>query len=279
MKKTIILLALALSVSAFAQENTGHIPKNSINIGLGGTVSAFDISEFHGKKAFAAGMTFHLDYTRFITRHWGVFIEGDLSGSAASQKHFYKKVATLDKGDFTYSRFKTGARSPKTSYASAFIGAAYRYDIGKWSIRPRLGAGIADYGHTQYRYYRTVTTSGSGYPQAVFVMPTTEKGTLGISETVPAIKAGIQFQYYLTGHFHIGADLGLTGFISKQERYVSIYNTKRPEYDIGDAVLDTLLLGVLWREYFITTDKIYDQKVTSVIPPIGSLSFSIGWDF
>lgn len=277
MKKLFTFIALVLSISAYAQKKAVYETKNSINIGIGGTFSAFDISEFHGHKVFTSGMTFNLDYTRFLSKHWGIYLEGGLSGSSASKKNFQKTIAKLDKGDFTYSSFKIRKEYPGDFAAEALIGAVYRYNIGNWSIRPRLGAGIAEYYQREYRYYRTDIASSEGLPQAVIVQP--EKNTHSIRTVEPAVKAEIEFLYYLARHFHIGAELGVTGYISRQDRYVSISNTEKSEFNAGSALLYYALFGPLWMELYTPTDTVYEQKVTTIIPPAASLSISFGWDF
>lgn len=129
-------------------------------------------------------------------------------------------------------------------------------------------------------YYRT-PEDGSDR-QAVMIQPaaTDEEGD-DFFRVLPAGQVGIQFNYSVTKHFHIGADFDMTVFISRHEYTANIYDTKKREAikDLPSAIIGILLMTPLWLEDYERTDLVIQEKANSMIRPIASIQFSLGWDF
>lgn len=275
MKSRLTLLLIIITALTVHGQDNGY-NKNSIELRTGATLASINMFEHQGNKVSATGLDFSLRYTRYFDRHWGAFLQGDLSSGSARRKTYFEKLDRLDGKRYAYTPFKSGATSPARSHAGMFAGITYRYDINRWSFSPRIGAGAASYYLKQNRYYRTEGEGEDAERQAVLIMPTEEENTLSIDRTLAGMTAGLLVSCSLTDYFHIGIDFDLTMFLSRHEYHVRIYETKKREQNI---ITDGLLLGSLWMENYTKTDLVHKSSVISAVPSVSSISISLGWDF
>lgn len=269
------LFAVLLTITSglHAQE------RNSIDINIGPTFSAANIDETDGRNVFATGSSLSFRYTRHFGEHWGIFAQAEMSGSRVFEKAFFNRLESIDDGIYTYGSFKTGKSAPYSSYLGAFVGAQYIFKGGDFSLRPRAGVGIADYYRHRYRYYRWNAVDSGIAPEAVMSFPQdNDEGveTISMNGIVPAVKAGIQAKWYVTDILHLGVDLELTGFMASSERYAEIWSTNVREPESSSVIVDILTLGLT--EKYIRQEKLSSTVVKHILPPVGSIKFSIGWD-
>lgn len=272
-------LLMLLCLSSTAQKNSG-IRMNAIDLGTGATLAYVNIYEHPGVKTFSTGIDFSLRYTRFFDAHWGAFVQGGLSYNSAPRKTYFNKVDALDGNRYTYNWFKTGSTTQGRSYLGGFIGGVYRLDINRWSLRPRLGIGAAEYYLQRSRYYITPKSGDDAARQAVLILPDKNEDNASISRTLAAGKAGMQFMYSITDYFHLGLDIDLTFFISRHEYTVRKYDTKKKDRDINDAIGAILTMGLsTLSEDYERTDMVSETRANTLVPPVASIKFSLGWDF
>lgn len=282
MKRYLLLALLSLmAVTAGAQKY--EFSRNAIDIGMGATLSCVDMPEFNGKKAFATGFDFGLRYSRYFTREWGAFLQGEAKGNAAPSSLYFNKLGRLENNLYSYEGFKTGRESPGRSYSGIFAGGVYRCELGRWSFIPRVGFGVASYRSINYRYYRIPVYGDENERQAVIVGHYDEEFAHCYRRVLPAVKAGVQFKYAVGEHFNIGADVDLTMFMSSYECDARTYNTSYDPVvkDMVSAILNILLFmfpSIITEDYK-TTDLVNESHVRNIIPPVSSVQFSIGWDF
>ena len=273
-----IAVLLTLTIGLYAQERDSRL-KNTIDIGIGPTLSAANIDEFDGKKAFATGTSLSYRYTRHFGEHWGVFAQADVARNKVFEKPFFKRLESIEGGRYTYSAFNTGKAAPFSSYLGAFVGAQYIIDKGGFSLRPRAGIGIAEYNSRRYRYYKWDVYSSGITPEAVMSFPQDndeETETIGMGIIVPAVKAGIQAKWYVTDILHLGVDVELTGFAASTERFTETWRTTMREPGSSSVIIGILTLGTA--ENYLKQEKISTSVIKHVLPPVGSIRFSIGWD-
>lgn len=272
-----ILSMLVCAIATYGQ--TPYCHRHAIDLAGGMTMSYKNISEHNGRKAYAGGVDFSLRYTIFIGKHWGAFIEGNAASNSVSKNRFYRQLRQIDNGELTYSVFKTGKKTPNSSYQAGIIGTVYRYEKGRWSVIPFLGAGVAKYFRHLYRYYTTEVGALDDTPVAVNIYPTPNENESSVSRIIPVIKGGVQVRYYTGRHFHIGVSLDCTALLSRDYSYIRLRNTETPSANIGNVFIDVLLLGILWREPYTQTETIRSETVSSFATPISSIKFFFGWNF
>lgn len=279
MKRIILISTFAtICASIFAQNI--EPAKNTIDMGTGATLGTVKIFEHKGQEAFATGIDFSLRYTRFLDRNWGAFVQGDLAYNSVPRNTYFGKVSTLDANRYTYNWFKTGSTTQGRSYTGLFAGGVFRYDIKRWSLRPRIGMGAAWYNMKYSRYYRTPVNGDDTERQAILVLPSEDEGKASLIRTIPAGKVGMQFKYSITDYFHLGADIDFTLFMSRHEYTVRTYSTKKKEQGLDDVIAGLLTLGLsTLSEDYMTTDLISETHTDALLAPITSINFSLGWDF
>ena len=277
MKRVLLMFSFIVFYTASWAQKENDFKKNAIDIGTGATMSYVNLFEHDGQKAFSAGINFSLRYTRFFDRHWGAFIQGDASSNSASRNAYFGKVRSLDGNLYTYNWFKTGSTTQGSSHIGIFAGTVYRFDAGRWSFRPRIGIGASGYGLNRSNYYRTPSISSSTDRQAVLILPSEDENKRSFTRTLAAGKIGMQFKYSITDHFYLGADIDLTVFMARHEYIARIYETKKKEQDLGSVIAGLLTLGLM--EDYERTDLVSETKTNALLPPIASISFSLGWDF
>lgn len=268
-----IAVLLTVTLGLHAQE------RNSLDIGIGPSFSAANIDEADGKKAFAAGTSFSFRYTRHIGDRWGIFAQADVAGSRVFEKSFFNRLESIDDGAYTYGPFEKGKSAPFSSYLGAFVGVQHIFRNGNFSLRPRAGIGIAEHYRHRYRYYRWNVLSSGIAPEAVMSFPQDndeEVETISMSCIVPAVKAGIQVKWYVTDILHLGVDVELTGFVASAERFTETWRTTMREPGSSSVIVGILTLGTA--EKYLKQEKISTSVTKHVLPPIGSIKFSIGWD-
>ena len=282
MKRSLLVALLSvMTVAAGAQKH--EFSRNAIDIGMGATFSYIDMPEYMGKKAFATGADFGLRYSRYFTKEWGAFLQGEIKGNSSPSALYFSKLETLENNQYTYEGFKTGPESPGRLFYGIFAGGVYKYDIGRWSFIPRVGLGVTEYHSKNNRYYRIPANGEENKRQAVIIGRYDGEYVSSDSQVLPAIKAGMQFKYAVGEHFNIGADLDLTMFMSNYECAVRTYNTSYDPVikDIASVIINMLLFMIPSAviEDYKTTDLVSEIHSHKRIPPVTSVQFSIGWDF
>lgn len=89
------------------------------------------------------GMQLNLRYTEFVSRHWGIYTQFQISNylmgdeMAIARLEEFENVSHGTFRDLTASDwYRWGA-----TYAQMMTGATYRYDVSRWSFRARVGLG------------------------------------------------------------------------------------------------------------------------------------------
>lgn len=162
------------------------------------------------------GFDFTLRYTRFFSHHWGAFLQFGLlildtdyyQMEEPLAKHFNHGGKEVRIDDIPICGFFGSCGS---SYDKFQVGAAYRYDLGRWSFRPRLGLGIMRQDVSR-SYFYVVDTNTQDTFEEVRLYSTNSKGQTVI---IPAFaySPAIQICFSTSSHFYLSAEAEFTGTI------------------------------------------------------------------
>lgn len=132
---------------------------NTVEGGFGimsGNLKSYDNMEDKGIALFGKGdgISFRpsvsLRYSRFLTRHWGAFFQFKFESDRRSPYALVDYYADRQPGVYEYdSWWKIG-----TANSVLMLGAVYRHDFGRWSLRPRIGAGVGELGNSYVFFSR-----------------------------------------------------------------------------------------------------------------------------
>lgn len=222
-----LLLAAGSITEAWAYDKDEDPPleyayDHTLEIQLGTGANLNDYSQLpdegvalFGHKSW--GFEFDFRYTRFFARRWGAFAQiqlfslGTTDGQMLSSlsPHYnhdgHKVVAAVD--DLWDLTGRNGS-----VYFVNMVGAAYRYDIGRWSFRPRLGLGV-NWQAARYAEYYIIDTNTQDMYERVELHTEDQAGHS--SHYIPGFAYSPSFQvtFSANNHFFFSAEMQWIGTI------------------------------------------------------------------
>lgn len=108
----------------------------------------------------ATGGNVNIRYTCFFSEHWGAFAKIGSCYAGAADREYFGALNQADGGKYLY-RFNRG------NYDSGFegaltIGAAYRMEIGQFSIIPSAGIGVGSLSAANFSFERRSRDGSTG---------------------------------------------------------------------------------------------------------------------
>jgi len=188
----------------------GHV----LEIGLGLHGNSFTINgEAKTAHGLALGPGLDYRYTYYAGRHWGFYADFSLYDTYANDRMYFGAINRADGNKYIYDPNYTYDHNEQSLAPVMTVGAAYRYDFGQWSLRPRVGIGVASYNSSQDSYVRYDKNGGNPvfFERAVEI-PTIDyiKGhPYHYSSAAFMMQASIQMTYTLRHHFFFYTELGL----------------------------------------------------------------------
>lgn len=245
-QKLLLMLLFACSMTeAQAYDNDEDPPleyayNHTIDFQLGTGANLTDYSQLpdegvalFGHKSWGFELDFR--YTQFFTRHWGAFAQLGFFSLGTSDGQLVNTLSNFyyHNGQKVLAPYDDWCGVFGNSYGSAYIlsmvGAAYRYDIGRWSFRPRLGLGINWQGHPTSYYYIIDTNTPDLYEE---VELHTENHA-GHSRVVPgfAYSPSFQITFSTCSHFFLSAEMQWIGTIGHvyQHTIAKQWHTDEPQ--------------------------------------------------
>lgn len=163
------------------------------------------------------GFDLDLRYTRFFSRHWGAYFQ---FGILSLGTHYDDMVEPLT------HHYNHGGKEVRIDdewycglissdcgsfYDRYLLGATYRYDVGRWSFRPRLGLGIMRQYDSHSHFYVVDNNTHADY-EHVDLYSTNSRGE---TKTVPAFaySPSLQICFSTCSHVFISAEVEWTGTI------------------------------------------------------------------
>lgn len=199
------------------------------------------------------GGDFQLRYSYFPGKHWGFFTSFSVNGGSASDKNFFYTVNQADGDRFIYDQEHFFYSSNNGYSAISFqLGAVYRYDFGRLSLRPRLGLGVADYDLNTISYTRAPRAGGEiesfTYRIGDKTIDYLPNRYTSNGRTSFVSSAALQMTYSIGSHFFISAECGAKAFLNDYYYYRSVgdANTVRTESAILPRLLFNCNFGIGW---------------------------------
>lgn len=175
----------------------------------------------------AWGFEFNLRYTRFLSRHWGAYAQIDAlrlgtssdqleRGLAPHYNHNGKEVlVSSDILCFSFLDFGS-------FYQQYLLGAAYRYDVGRWSFRSRLGAGFLCQSSGYASFYVMDSQTRHDYEE-VQLRTTNNRGEMPDDFYAFAYSPSLQVTFTPCTHFFFSAEVQWTGTIGHLYQHTQAY--------------------------------------------------------
>lgn len=180
------------------------------------------------------GANLSLRYSHFFTRHWGAyaqldafFLEGYSLDMQAPLSECYNHGSKEVRITCDFDDLSQGISS---SHGMYLFGAVYRYDIGKWSFRSRVGIGKIHQHSSRSRFYVVDTHAEHDYEQ--FTLSTTDSdGRFVRRLNAFAYAPAIQITFTPRRHFFFSTELQWTGTIGHfyQQTRIDQYRTTEPQ--------------------------------------------------
>ena len=261
-------LAFALLVWTYAPEHAEAQTKSLLPYGYGHTLemSAGPAGIVNGlrpgmsKGYSAGGFDFNMRYSYFFGRHFGAYVGINVSEfSLGTDKLF----GGLD-GSYIYKSTKS-VSGLNESEGGISVGGVYRYDFGRFSLRPRIGIGYIGYSSTDYHYYKFRTDRPDKDPEHIYVS--------GSSKAFMSIEASLQLMLSVSRHFFFSLEAGGRALPGRYSVESTVYDTRtRAPETWKQALLETNLDRHI--------DTALMSKETDRIPLGGTLyaRIGLGWN-
>jgi len=204
-----------------------------------------------------------LRYSYFFGKHFGAYASFFTTNTSPD---FDKYMGSLGK-DFIY----TGDDYINELYTGVTAGCVYRYDFGRWSLRPRVGIGYCSYDGGSWSYYKFSKDKPDKDPEHI-ILRTTNGGT-NVLKNCFAIEAGLQMTFSVASHFFFSAEIGtriIPGSCTLREDVFKT-RTKTPE-TWKEALSET------YKDIHMNTERISERDIKNPIGDILSVKFGIGWN-
>ncbi|MDE6871505.1 MAG: hypothetical protein K2J62_05205 [Bacteroidales bacterium] len=257
-----VLALLAVSGSGYAQKKKDILPYgygNTVELSAGPSWTIGSRYPNALSMASSSGCAFNMRYSYFFDRHFGIYAGFNLMEQGLSSGEYF---SLLDKG----AAYQARNCRILEDYAGVSIGGVYRYDFGRWSLRPRVGIGYTSYSTFDFDYYRFGPDVNLD-PEHIYIMyPACNKDYV-------SIEASVQVCFTVGRHFFFMAEAGAVAVPGRIESRQQTYETRTPPPSSwNEALLET------YKNKRLDTVLISDNSRTN---PVGSLvyvRFGIGWN-
>lgn len=163
-------------------------------------------------------------------------------------------------------------------------GAAFRYDFGQWSLRPRVGLGFGDYSFNSYSYTRYDRNNASATPtyhHTYAIVSSNEylvdnnRSYLG-DRAVFVGEASLQLMYTLNSHFYFSAELAAKAMPVRAEIVTDSYKMKNA-YE-PETWVEAVYTSDLQNNYVIDDSSKTTTSYGMAFNGIFSAKLGIGWN-
>lgn len=246
-----LLLAACSITEAWAYDKDEDPPleyayDNTLEIQLGTGRNLNDYSQLpdQGIALFGSdiwGFDINLRYTRFFSRHWGAYFQFNGLVLNASddhlehplRQHYNHGGKEVHMVNHWYDEcFKFGYIDDCGSdYLTGLVGATYRYDVGRWSLRPRLGLGLLIQSGSSYDGFFVVDTNTQDSYEWVKFTLEDRPGHAYHSIPAFAYSPALQLTFSTNNHFFFSAEVQWMGTIGHayQHTVVEQFRNELPQ--------------------------------------------------
>lgn len=214
-------LAFAVLVWIYAPEHAEAQTKSLLPYGYGHTfeMSAGPAGMVNSlrpgmsKSCCVGGFDFNMRYSYFFGRHFGAYIGFSSSGfNLGTDKLF----GSFD-DRYIYKASKNMYSLSETE-AGISLGGVYRYDFGRFSLRPRVGIGYFGYNTTDYNYYKFSAVGQEKDPEHIYIGES--------SKNCISIEASLQLTLSVSRHFFFSLEAGGRALPGRYQAEAVVFDTK-----------------------------------------------------
>ena len=292
-----VSLAVLGQIPANAQRAYSDLPYkygHSIDVLYGDNFSPFKIDRaVNPTTCWASGGNFDIRYTTYLLPWVGVYAQVGMCRSHESATDYLGALNKADGETYLYKAYSINNYSAtskdrmlRNGYGPyVMLGAAFRYDIGRWSFRPRIGFGNGKYIARQFAYEKLIRDGYSEAPTIYYFSLYNESKDYLIdskesecrSTNATILMASAQVTYTIRDHFYFSLEAGLRNSPTKLKIHEKVYTatsgynpTNWPE-----AIYEASEKG----KWTFDKNTYQDNYVSKRIGGSAYLQFGIGWNF
>ncbi len=264
----ICIMLSCLSVNGYAQKKKDILPYaygNTIDMSIGPVWAPISSQPTAARKVCGSGVDFNMRYSYFFGKHFGAYAAFNLSELSVYRDSFLNRMP-----DDGY-RYKDAGYSTDRSneYIGVSAGAVYRYDFGRWSLRPRVGIGYTSFISSESSYYMFSPEKPYSDPEHVYIK--------GQSKNCISLEASVQLTFTLGSHFFFMAEAGGRAVPGKYMTDVERYETRtQPPANWVDAVLDANVNRYI--DTAAISRKIEKNQIGDLLYVKLGIGWNIGWN-
>lgn len=210
------------------------------------------------------GSNWAIRYTFYPGDHWGVYASGALGSTDMDDRDLYaRKYASVNDSRYSYFSGRSYWGFADLFSASLVAGAAYRYDFGQWSLRPRAGLGCAllleSHGSNLYRVDRN---DHGKRPEFVGLFMADGRSLM--------CQASLQLTYTICHHFYFSLEAELNALPNRMTYWETVRETILPDEHYEDYPV---------RPVYIPEGKIISKNEFQHSAGLcWNISFGVGWN-
>lgn len=293
----VVFLALIVagqeSVTAQMYKSRPSAYAHSIEVLYGSNVMSYKIDRALTQgSGVAGGMKGDIRYTGYFLPWLGVYAQFGMSRATENGNNYFANYYEADKHQYLYKAYEINNFKSKNDnmlkkgYGPySILGLAFRYDVGNFSFRPRVGIGVGAFASSQYSYERFIKDGNSESP-IVYYSSMCEKPAEYIfnGETAEVtytdaflVMGSLQATYPVNKYFFFSLEAGITCSPTKYDVRDKIY-TADPVYNPKNFV-EALYMSDSRGKWKIDTEVFEENYRTEKVGTSCYLQIGIGWAF
>lgn len=181
------------------------------------------------------GVNFSFRYSRFFGQHWGAFAQISCQSLGADyfdlEDHLARQYNHNGKETRYGGEFVCGFGNDFGSYYHSYLlGPVYRYDVGRWSFRPRFGIGLMRQFRESVDFFVVDTRTDCDYERVEF-STVNHLGKADEYFNAFAYSPSMQVTFSVGTHFFFSAEAQWIGTIGHlyQRTVVKQYRADEPQ--------------------------------------------------
>lgn len=255
----------------------------------------------HGMALFGThdrGFDLMFRFSHFVTPHWGVYamLQNSIIATESCDIEDNMNSRLRNHNDpGTYSLYEScGWHDYSVDYGRYILGAVYRYESGPWSIRPRLGIGLATIdadSKFDYYYHNPSTLMSDGTYQYVKTWlecnPDANFSAGGNTQLSFAYHTSLQLTLTPRRHMFFSFETAFTGIVGKiaHNTETTVMRLKQDPEDTRDP---SFLVGEINSGYIYPAGEFSHGERIEKLPvehrkvrigDILNFNFGVGWNF
>ena len=254
---------------------------STIDLQCGYSVMPYSVAgEARNAYGASSGSVFQMRYTYFFGRHFGAFASYSFDQGSAPCENYFGIVNRADGRLYKYE--ESYYQNPMRYFANSFfVGVAYRYDFGRWSLRPRVGIGVTNFDMSAFCYSTYSRQDETPVSYHSYSIISDRKDYMKSGSSVPDLNclagyAGVQMTYSPVSHFFLSFEVSAKCFDNRKLDFQHTVKQYKPAYNPSNW--SEALVYYDLRDSVIPDDS-SAKTVSSRLPyAIFNASVGIGWN-